>query len=136
MFGIGKLSYVKIGCVIFCSKNLCTHTNSVKIVFNYYPYAKGTQKYWDLHCIHTQNRRIIHRIRYEKIWGIDPFLIVQSQIIAEIKIYTLLHIIVNHRSLLYSKVNYISKGLKWRTKKRDLCQCYTRAMYKNHTNQV
>lgn len=32
MVGIGKLSCVKIGCAIFCSKNLCTHTISVKIV--------------------------------------------------------------------------------------------------------
>lgn len=71
------------------------------------------EKYWDLHCIHTLHRRITHRIRYKKILGMDPFFnIVESQIIAEIKIYILLHIIVNHRSLLYSKVNHISKGFK------------------------
>lgn len=42
MVGIGKLSYVKIG---FIQKNLWTHAISVKIVFNYYSYVKGTKKF-------------------------------------------------------------------------------------------
>lgn len=100
----------------FVQKNLCTHTISVKIVFHYHPYVKGTQNWENIGiCIASilYIGESLTGCATRKYWAWTHFFnIVESQIIAEIKIYILLHIIVNHRSLLYSKANHISKGFK------------------------